>query len=315
MHDPVNVLLFLRESNARYRERLIESDIVRFAFCESEEEVRQSIERADIILGSISFPSHLLALAKRLRWIQVTGAGVDAFLAKNDLPSDVILTRADVSFADQIAEYDIGHLLALTQRLRDVHHLQLNRTWQPLDIEFLKGKTIGIAGTGSIGRVVAARARGMGMRTIGLANTKRELPGFEVVYSSDDLACFLPQLDVLVICLPLTDGTRGMFGVEQLALLKNTAVLVNVARGAILDEEALIDALQQRRIRAAILDVFEREPLPANSPLWELNNVTATSHHSGLNIPDDVIDFFLENLRRFQTGDRLKGVVDPIRGY
>ncbi len=315
MHEPLNVLVFLRESNARYRERLIDSNVVQYTFCESEEEVRQSIEQADIILGSISFPSHLLSSAKRLRWIQVTGAGVDAFLAKSDLPDGVMLTRADVSFGDQIAEYVIGHLLSLTQRLRDVHHLQAERTWQPLEVEFLNGKTLGVAGTGSIGRAVADRARGMGMSTIGLARTPRRLPGFETVYGSEEIASFLSQSDVFVICLPLTEATRGLFGREQLALLKDSAVLVNVARGPIVDEEALINALKNHQIRGAILDVFEREPLPPDSPLWAMTNVTITSHHSGLNIPDDIVDFFLENLRRFQTGEQLDGLVDLMRGY
>jgi len=315
MHEPLNVLVFLRESSARYRERLVDSNVVHYTFCESEEEVRQSIEHADIILGSISFPSHLLSLAKRLRWIQVTGAGVDAFLSKSDIPDGVMLTRADVSFGDQIAEYVIGHLLSITQRLRNVHHFQAERTWQPLEIGFLKGKTMGVAGTGSVGRAVADRARGMGMRTIGLASSARELSQFETVYGPDGFASFLPQLDVLVICLPLTEKTRGMFGAQQLALLKDSAVLVNVARGPIVDEEALIDVLMNRQIRAAILDVFNREPLPDDSPFWTMDNVTITSHHSGLNIPDDIIDFFLENLRRFQTGNRLNGVVDLMKGY
>lgn len=315
MSNALNVLVFLRESSARYRERLTGSDVVRYTFCESEEEVRQSIGQTDIILGSISFPSHVLSLAKRLRWIQATAAGVDAFLSKSDFPDGVMLTRADVSYGNQIAEYVIGHLLALTQCLRDIHHLQLERTWQPLEVEFLKGRTMGIAGTGSIGRAVANRARGMGMRTIGLANSPRELPGFEMVYGTDDLATFLSELAVLVICLPLTAQTRGLFGRHQLAQLKPSAILVNVARGPVVDEEALIDALQQRAIRAAILDVFEREPLPPDSPLWGMSNVTITSHHSGLNIPDDIIDFFLENLRRFRAGDRLNGLVDLTRGY
>jgi len=315
MNDSLDVLVFLRESSARYRERLMNSDVVRYTYCESEDEVRQCIEQTDVILGSISFPSQMLSLAKRLRWIQVTGAGVDAFLSKSNLPDDVMLTRADVSFGSQIAEYVIGHLLALTQCLRDIHHLQLKRTWQPLEVEFLKGKTMGIAGTGSIGRAVANHARGMGMRTIGLANRARELPGFEMVYGTDDLATFLSGLDVLVICLPLTAQTRGLFGRPQLAQLKPSAILVNVARGPVVNEEALIDALQQRAIRAAILDVFEREPLPPDSPFWGMDNVTITSHHSGLNIPDAIIDFFLENLRRFRAGDRLNGLVDLTRGY
>ena len=315
MNDPLNVLVYLRESNARYRERLTDSDVVQYTFCESEEEVRQSIKSANVILGSISFPAHLLSSTTRLRWIQVTGAGVDVFLAKQALPDGVMLTRADVSFGDQIAEYVLGHLLAIMQQLRSVIRLQEAHTWESVDVEFLKGRTMGIAGTGSIGQAIANRARGMGMRILGLASTRREIQGFESVYAPDDLAAFLSPLDVLVICLPLTENTRGLIGVEQLALLRKSAILVNIARGAVVDEAALINALQHRRLRAAILDVFEQEPLPTTHPLWSLDNVTITSHHAGLNIPDDIIDFFLENLDRFQSGDRLNGLVDEARGY
>jgi phosphoglycerate dehydrogenase-like enzyme len=311
----LNVLVHLRESNARYRQRLVDSDAIHYTFCESEEAVHQSIELADVILGSISFPAHLLPSAKRLKWIQVTGAGVDAFLAKQALPDDVMLTRADVSFGDQIAEYVLGHLLAVTQQLRDVYHLQESHTWKPLIVKFLRGRTMGIAGTGSIGRAVADRARSMGMQIRGLATTKREILGFDAVHGMDDLPTFLASLDVLVICLPLTASTRGLIGSEQLALLKESAILVNVARGAIVDEKALINALQQRHLRAAVLDSFEQEPLPADHPLWSLENVTITSHHSGLNIPDDIIDFFLANLNCFQSSLPLKGLVDVSRGY
>ena len=174
---------------------------------------------------------------------------------------------------------------------------------------------LGVAGTGSIGRAIAARARGMEMRTIGLARTPSQLPGFEEVYTLDELAFFLSQLDVLVLALPLTPETRGMIDSKKLALLKSSAVLINVARGAIVDEAALIDALQARAIRGAILDVFEQEPLPTNSPLWAMDNVTMTSHHAGLNIPDDIIDFFLENLGQFRANTSLNGLVDPTRGY
>lgn len=315
MCDPLNVLVFLRESDAPYREQLVNSDEVRYQFCSTKDEARIAIKKADVVLGSIHFPASLLPLAARLKWIQVTGAGVDAFLAKSQLPEGVRLTRADVSFGDQIAEYVIGHLLALTQRVRNVHHLQASRTWQPLEVEFVKGKMLGIAGTGSIGRAIAERARGIGMRTIGLAREPRQLDGFEEIYAQDDLKTFLAKLDVLVLSLPLTPETRGMIGGKELALLKNTAVLINIARGAIVDEAALIDALRSHAIRGAILDVFEKEPLPANSPLWTMENVTVTSHHAGLNIPSDVIDFFLENLRRFRAGTPLDGQVDLVRGY
>lgn len=310
-----NVLVFTRESSAPYRERLVDSDEVRFFFCESESEVEDRIEKADVIVGSVHFPARLLVRAERLRWIQVTGAGVDAFLAQGELPKGVQLTRADVSFGDQIAEYVIGHLLALTQRLRTVYKLQAERRWEPLTVEFLQGRTMGILGAGSIGQAIAVRARGMGMRTVGLARTARKLAGFDSVYSTDCVMTLLSDADVLVLCLPLTQRTRGLIGREELAHLKRSAILVNVARGALVDEEALIETLEQKRLRAAILDVFVEEPLPEESPLWAMENVTITSHHSGLNVPDEIIGFFLENLARFRSDRPLNGLVDPDHGY
>ncbi len=315
MTEPLDVIVFLRESPKRYRERLQDSDAAHYHFCSNEEEILDVIERADVVLGSIHFPGHLLDQAHQLKWIQATAAGVDAFLEETSIPDGVMLTRVDTAFGDQVAEYVIAHLLGLTQRLRDVYHLQHDCTWLPLEVSFLKGRMVGVAGAGSIGQAVAQHAQGMGMRTLGLARRPREVPPFEYVYGPDELESFLPQLDILVICLPLTPETRRMFGPDELALLKPSAVLVNVSRGAIVDEKVLIGALQSGRLRAAVLDVFEHEPLPPGSPLWFMDNVTVTSHQAGLNVPDIVIDFFLENLRRFGAGETLLGQVDPARGY
>jgi phosphoglycerate dehydrogenase-like enzyme len=315
MREPLNVLVFTRESSAPYRAQLIGSEEVRYLFCESEESVAVRIEEADVILGSVNFPARLLPRASHLGWIQVTGAGVDGFLAQGNLPADVLLTRVDVSFGDRIAEYVIGHLLARTQRLRDVHRLQDARRWEPLTVEPLKGQTMGVAGTGAIGRVVAERARGMAMRTVGLSRTARELAEFDACYGPEHLSEFLSDLDVVVLCLPLTPATCGLIGREELARMKQTAILVNTARGALVDEAALIDALREKVIRGAILDVFTEEPLPEASPLWTMDNVTITSHHSGLNVPDEIIAYFLANLARFRTGELLQGLVDPQRGY
>jgi len=315
MTDPTNVLVFLRESTAPYRERLTDSDVARYVFCESEEEVERHIDSADVVLGSIRFPTALLSRAQRLRWIQVTGAGVDRFLANAEIPDGVQLTRADLSFGVQIAEYVMGHLLARTQRLRTAFALQEEKRWEPLKVEFLRGRTLGVAGAGSIGSTVAERARAFGMRTVGLTQSGSDVPGCVATYGPDQRDEFLTGLDVLVLCLPLTAETRGWIGREQLAAMKPSAILVNVSRGAIVDERALIDALREGSIGWAILDVFETEPLPAESPLWALDNVTVTSHHAGLNVPDEMIDFFLENLARFQAARPLKGLVDRERGY
>ena len=313
--DPTNVLVFLREATAPYRERLIESEAVRYAFCESEADIERHIEAADVILGSIGFPTAHLAQAQRLRWIQVTGAGVDRFLADDRIPAGVLLTRADLSFGDQIAEYVMGHLLARTQRLPEVYALQQAKQWEPLTVEFLRGRTLGVAGAGSIGRAVAKRARAFGLRTVGITRSGAELPDFDLSYGLDRRASFLADLDVLVLCLPLTAQTRAWIGREELVAMKPSAVLVNVSRGAVVDEPALIDALREGTIGGAILDVFETEPLPAESPLWVLENVTITSHHAGLNVPEEMIGFFLDNLGRFRGGQPLKGLVDSERGY
>ena len=305
----------MRESTAPYRARLVDSDAVRYVFCESEEDIARNVESADVILGSIQFPTAHLSRAKRLRWIQVTGAGVDGFLAGTEIPAGILLTRADLSFGEQIAEYVIGHLLARTQRLRTVYALQRERRWEPLTVGFLRGRTLGVAGAGSIGSAVADRARAFGMRTAGLTRSGSTRSAFDASYGADQRNAFLADLDVLVLCLPLTPETRGWIGRAELAAMKPSAILVNVSRGAIVDERALIDALREGSIGGAILDVFETEPLPAESPLWALDNVTVTSHHAGLNVPDEMIDFFLENLARFQAARPLKGLVDRERGY
>ncbi len=316
MTPRLHVLVYVRESLLRYRDRLHDSESVTFHFCCSTEDAEAVIEHVDVILGSVLFPATLLERAFRTKWIHVAGAGVDAFLAgSRPWRHDILLTRSSVSFGNQIAEYILGHLLAMTQRVCDLHHLQQEYRWQPLELEFIRGRTLGIAGAGTIGRTVAARARGMGMRTLGLATSERHLPEFDAVYTPLQLEAFLPQLNVLAICLPLTPDTAGLFGKHELALLPPSAVLINVGRGAIVDEGALLHALKTKQLRAAILDVFEREPLPTDHPFWSMPNVTITPHHSGHNIPDEIIDTFLDNLERWQDGRSLIGVVDPSRGY
>jgi len=315
MTELISVLVYTRESSEPYRARLRDSAEVRYLFCETEGEIADRIAEADVILGSIHFPAGQLARASRLRWFQVTGAGVDAVLDSGALPADVLLTRADVSFGGQITEYVIGHLLARTQRIAEAYRLQQKGRWRSLGVEFVRGWTLGIAGTGSIGSTIAKAARALGMTTLGLSRSGTAPDVFDACYAPSQLDRFLPALDALILCLPLTPQTRGLIGPEELASMKGSAILVNVARGAIVDEAALIDALERGVIRAAILDVFEREPLPPENPLWSMENVTITAHHAGLNIPDEIIDRFLENLARLRAGEPLGGLIDRERGY
>ncbi len=315
--EPREILVHLRESDAPYRVLLGEHPRAgyRTQFCSSIQEVKQHIADAEIILGSIRFPAELLPRARRLRWIQVTGAGVDRFLSEAVIPEKVVLTRADVGFGDQIAEYVFAHLLARTQRVAELHQDQTSRTWEPRTLSWLAGTTMAIAGTGSIGRAVARRAQGMEMRVIGYARTTSQLPEFERIYAPSEWLDFLREADVAVMTLPLTEETMGLVDAEAFGVMKQDAVLVNVARGAIVDEDALVDALQSGAIGAAILDVFKTEPLPADHPLWSIPNVTITPHHAGLNIPEKIAAFFLENLCRYDHNELLHGTVDRQRGY
>jgi len=311
----VQVAVYLKEAAAPYRERLVDGDGVSFVFCSTESELRQAMAHADILLCSSPPPPDAVCAASSLRWIQAAAAGVDALHAVGLPPDGVALTRIAEGFGEPIAEYVLGHLLAIAQRVEAVHRHQAERAWVPFEAELLGGQTMGVAGVGAVGKVVAERGAAMGMRTVGLARSPGELALFEHVYGEDQLEAFLSELDVLVLCLPLTPRTRHLIGPRELGMLKRSCILVNVARGAVIDEAALIDALDRGRIRAAVLDVFEQEPLPADSPLWSMDNVTITPHHSGLNRPAMIAEFFLDNLARYRSGRPLRGVVQASRGY
>ena len=313
--QPLRVACFLKEDPTPYRERLADGDGVCFRFFATDAALAEGIVDADVLLASAVPSTATLSLARRLRWIQAAAAGVDGFLGAGWPPAGALLTRIPSGFGEAIAEYVIAHVLAVTQGLRRIRDAQAARSWSPFHPQLVAGKVMGVAGTGEIGRVVAQRARGVGMRTLGLARTGRKMAEFERVFDGSETSEFLGGLDVLAICLPLTPGTRGFFGAAELASMKRGAILVNVARGAIVDEAALVDALRAGTIRAAVLDVFETEPLPDRSPLWEMENVTVTPHVAGLNDPDQIVGVFLDNLRRFRDGASLHGVVDPQRGY
>jgi len=313
--EAVQIAVYLKEAVAPYRERLVDADGVSFVFCTTESELRQALVDADILLCSSPPPPDAVCAACSLRWIQAAAAGVDALHAAGLPPEGVTLTRIAEGFGEPIAEYVLGHLLAIAQRVEAVHRHQAERAWVPFETELLGGQTMGVAGVGAIGKVVAQRGAAMGMRTVGLARSPQEVAPFEQVYGEDELDAFLSDLDVLVLCLPLTPRTRHLIGRRELGMLKRSCILVNVARGAVIDEAALIEALDRGGIRAAVLDVFEREPLPADSPLWAMDNVTITPHHSGLNRPAMIAGFFLDNLARYRSGRPLRGVVQASRGY
>ena len=298
----------------------------RIYVCSTPAEAREVIDRVEVILG-VRFPADLLPQAVRLRWFQSLWAGVES-LVGGPWPTGVTLTRAGGAFGDRISEYVFGHLLWYGVGLPRAREAQRERRWQHYWTGTLRGRTLGVAGVGAIGEEVGRRAKAFKLHVWGLGRRARDLDGdaarapaggaaevWERCFTPAQMPAFLGGLDYLVITLPLTPETNGMFGRQELAMLKPTAWLVNVGRGKVIDQAALEDALAEGRLGGAVLDVFAEEPLPPSSRLWTLPNAIVTPHLAGPSMPDEVVEFFFENLQRYLAGEPLDGVVEFDRGY
>ena len=250
--------------------------------------------------------------SKRLGWFHTFSAGVDNPFFRGLVERGVRLTTSSGAHAVPIAQTVMLYLLAFSRDLRGWLDAQSRRAWEPCDIQDLQGRSLGILGMGPIGLEVARLGLAFGMHVTGLRRTPRGDEPCETwpLGRLDDL---LPAVDYLVIALPLTPETRGLLDAAALARLRREAVLVNIARGEIVDEAALTDALREGRIAGAALDVFAVEPLPATSPLWSLENVIVTPHSSGTNPGNHAraTEIFLENLGRYVRGESLRNEVSP----
>lgn len=266
------------------------------------------------ILYAWKFPTALLRSAPKLGWVQSMGAGVERFLVP-ELPRRVILTRVAGIFGPWMAEYTLGWCLSVTLRMEAYRAQQRQRRWVELPPARLRGATMCLVGLGDIGRSIAKAARALGMRVIGVTRSGRRVPEAERVYRTSSMRQALAQADFVVLTVPLTPTTHDLLGARELAAMKSTAWLVNIGRGPVIDEDALIAALRDKRIGGAVLDVFNREPLPADHPLWTLDNVVITPHVSGPSTPGEINPIFSDNLRRYLAGRPLKYVVDRTRGY
>jgi len=282
------------------------------------------LAEADAVLGFAVRPENL-ALAAKLRWIHSTAASVTGMLFPELVASDVVLTNARGLHADAMAEHALGVMLAFVRQLhlaRDAQHRAewaQERLWsQSPDFGSLAGSTLGLVGLGAVGKAIAARARALGMRVVAVRRhpASDPAPAHEQwpVSRLDEL---LPIVDWLVIAAPHTSETQGMIGRAQLARMRPSARLVNLGRGALVDERALIEALRERRLAGAALDVFEEEPLPSTSPLWSMSECVVTPHVSGLGPRywERAMEQFTANLRRFVAGEPLANVVDKRAGY
>ena len=289
-------------------------DRVKIHVAASPDDAAKVVGEADVVWGW-KFPPALYAKAPRLAWLETMGAGVDWALV-TELPSRVTVTRAAGIFGPWMAEYTLGWCLRATQHMAEYREAQRARHWRAdLMPDRLAGKTMVIVGLGEIGRTIARAARSLSMKIIGVSRSGRGAPGVSRVHRAAQLTRALAEGDFVVLIMPLTAATRGIIGERELAAMKSSAWLVNIGRGPLVDEAALVRALTQKQIAGAVLDVFATEPLPPGHPLWALDNVVVTPHIAGPDVPEELPAAFNANLARYLAGRPLRHVVDRRRGY
>lgn len=251
-----------------------------------------------------------------IRWIQMPSAGVERLYSQIKGYSGVVTNAAGI-YAEPIAEWGITMMLMHAKQLGALMENFRKRQWTAGDSDELGGKTVGIIGAGGIGSAVARKAKGMGMHTVGLRASGRASDDYDEMFGPNGLKEVLSRSHYVIICTPLTTSTEGMFGETELRAMRQDGVLLNIARGRIVQTDALMKALSERWLAAAYLDVTDPEPLPEDHPLWTLPNVFITPHMSGRspNSERRVMDLFCENLRRWIASEPLLNVVDLERGY
>jgi glyoxylate/hydroxypyruvate reductase len=283
----------------------------------TQDEAAAWADRAEIAYGW-GFPPELFARTRSLRWIQKMGAGVEDVIANPLVPHDVLITRTPgAAIAATMSDYVLASLLNAKLRTRLGFELQQARKWSEYAVEPLEGCTAGVAGLGEIGAVIAERVRAIGVEVVGWRRSRpsREYAPYRVFHGPEALADFLAPCDFIILVLPLTDETRGLINRRTLAGVRRGAHLVNVGRGGLVDETALIEAIQSGQLSGATLDVCETEPLPPEHLLWRTPNVTITPHVAGPLVPEKVVPHFIANLRRYAARQPLRGLVDRTHGY
>ena len=283
--------------------------------------LRDALPGAEVLLGwnfAADDVMHAFECADRLRWIQWGGAGVDAALFPALVESDVTLTNVRGVFDRAMAEYTLGMILAFAKDFRRTDTMQHERTWSHRLTETVAGTKALVVGAGSIGRAIARALRAAGIEVEGVGRTARDGdPDFGRVHGNEGLNRQLGSADWVVLIAPLTGQTRGLFDAARFAAMKPTARFFNLGRGALVDEPAMIEALERGVIAGAGLDVFAEEPLPATSPLWGMGNVLVSPHMSGdfHGHKATMAKVFIENFRRYRAGEPLVNVVDKRLGF
>jgi D-2-hydroxyacid dehydrogenase (NADP+) len=255
----------------------------------------------------------VLAQAANLKWVQTLGTGVDNLIDQATLRQEVIVTNVRGIHGPPVSEAALGTMLALARDLPRAVRAQDERKWLRFPAQLLHNKTIGIFGVGVIAEALAAKCKAFGMRVIGVSSVPREVAGFDRMHGRDELLQVVGDFDFFVLLTPLTASTRNSIDAKVFAAMKPSSFLINLARGGVVDEAALVEALKSGRIGGAALDVFNEEPLPADHPFWSMRNVIITTHQGGF--CDVYVDYALPtveaNMRCFLAGD-IGGMINVV---
>jgi phosphoglycerate dehydrogenase-like enzyme len=280
--------------------------------------IEDLVNVADVLYGFPSIPMDALTKSPSLRLLHVPSTGVDRFVTAELRASKIVLTNSRGVHAKPVAEHAVALMLALAYNLPQFGRNQSQKIWKDIEIGRLEGKTAGLLGLGAIGEEIARKCKAFDMRVVGTRRDASEVPpNVDQVVAPQETDEVLHQSDVVLCSLPLTKETDHFVDYSRFCAMKSSAYFINVGRGPVVKEDDLVKALQQGQIRGAGLDVFETEPLPKESPLWEMENVIVTPHAAGNSKVNSqrVLAILVENVRRLKAGLPLANVVDKTRGY
>lgn len=264
------------------------------------------IASADILVTfGAHMSDHVLKEGTNLKWVQALGTGVDGIIGEPSLRDNVLVTNMHGLHGDSMSDSAFLSMLALARDLPRALRNQARHAWDRFPSSLLRGKTVGILGIGAIAADLAPKCKLFGMTVVGITSAKRDLPGFDRMVAREELEAAVRDLDYLILLTPYTPETRGIVGAKVIAAMKPTSYLINLARGGIVDEDALVNALQGGKIAGAALDVFATEPLPENHAFWSMENVIVTPHLGGFHdeYAEQALPTVEENVRKFLAGD------------
>jgi len=292
-----------------------------FFFFENIEEAKQELKTAEIVITyGEDLNTEIVNSCEELKWIQIISAGIDKIPFKALEEKNVIVANAKGIHVTPMSEYAISAILQLARKSYELYKNQLDKKWDRSIRTFeISNKTIGIIGLGAIGQGIAEKAKAFNMRVIGVNTDGRDVENVDKVYSIKELNNLLSESDFIVVVLPLTRDTYHLIGAEELKHIKETAYLINIARGEVINEATLIESLSNKAFAGAVLDVFTEEPLPVEHPLWSLDNCIITPHLSGRSprYIERALEIFKNNMNLYLRQDiiNMKNIIDLKKGY